>query len=311
MKHTKEKYCSTNTALVRCPLVGNVYLGWYRKWNCSVVCDSLWSHGLYPTRLLCPWNFSGKSTGVGCHFLLQWIFLTQGSNLGLLHCRLTLYHLSHHGSPILPCGTWLVLPTTINTFSQGSSLSHETVPRSCDTSVSSVHLLSCVQLFATPQTAAHQASLSITNSRSLLKLMSIELVMSSNHLIFCRPLLIPPSIFLSIRVFSNESVRHIRWSKYWSFSFNISLPNEYSGLFSFRMDWLDLLAVQESLHSQESSLTPQFKTINSSVLKDSNKLQLGHTYSSMNKSSEQEMWCSGFLCVHLHDYHWNLCHMQW
>ena len=114
----------------------------------------------------------------------------------------------------------------------------------------------------TPWIAAHQASLSITNSRSLLKLMSIESVMLSNHLILCRPLLLLPSIFPSIRVFSNESV-HIRWPKYWNFSFSISPSNEYSGLISFRMDWLDLLAVQGS---QESSPIPQFKSINSSVL---------------------------------------------
>ena len=114
---------------------------------------------------------------------------------------------------------------------------------------SSVHLLSHVGLFATPWTTAHQASLSITNSWSLLKLMSIELVMPSNHLILCHPLLLPPSIFPSIRVFHNESVLHIRWPKYWSFSFNISPSNEYSGLISFRMDWLDLLAVQGTLKS--------------------------------------------------------------
>ena len=100
-----------------------------------------------------------------------------------------------------------------------------------------------------PWTAAHQASLSITNSRSLLKLISIESVMPSNHLILCRPLLLPPSIFHSIRVFSNESALRIRWPKYWSFSFSISPSNEYSGLISFRMSWLDLLAVQGTLKS--------------------------------------------------------------
>ena len=100
-----------------------------------------------------------------------------------------------------------------------------------------------------PGTAAHQASLSITNSRSLLKLISIESVMPSNHLILCRPLLLPPSIFHSIRVFSNESALRIRWPKYWSFSFSISPSNEYSGLISFRMSWLDLLAVQGTLKS--------------------------------------------------------------
>ena len=103
--------------------------------------------------------------------------------------------------------------------------------------------------FAAPWTAAHQASLCITNSWSWLKLMSLELVMPSNHLILCCPLLLPPPIFPSIRVFSKESVLRIRWSKYWSFSFNISPSNEHSGLISFRMDWLDLLAVQGTLKS--------------------------------------------------------------
>ena len=114
---------------------------------------------------------------------------------------------------------------------------------------SSVQLLSHVQLFMTPWTVAHQASLSITNSRSLLRLMSIELVMPSNHLIPCPPLLLLPSIFPSSRVFSNESVLHIKWPKYWSVSFCISPSNEYSGLISFRMDWLDLLEVQGILKS--------------------------------------------------------------
>ena len=114
---------------------------------------------------------------------------------------------------------------------------------------SSIQSLSHVRLFVTPWSAAHQASLSITNSRSLLKLTSIESVMPSSHLILCLPLLLPPSIFPSIRVFSNESVLHIRWPKYWSFSFSINPSNEYSRLISFRMDWLDLLAVQETLKS--------------------------------------------------------------
>ena len=112
---------------------------------------------------------------------------------------------------------------------------------------SSVQSLSRVRLFATPRTKARQASLSITNSWSLLKLMSIELVMPSNHLILCHPLLLLLSIFPSIRLFSNESVLHISWPKYWSFSFSISPSNEYSGLISFRMEWLDLLAVQGTL----------------------------------------------------------------
>ena len=127
---------------------------------------------------------------------------------------------------------------------------------------SSVELLSHVQLFVTPWTAARQASLCITNSRSLLKLMSIESVMSPNHLILCHPLLLTPLIFPSIRVFSNESVLHIRWPNNWSFSFNVSPSDEYSGLISFRMEWLDLLAVQGTLksflqhHSSKASILP-------------------------------------------------------
>ena len=125
---------------------------------------------------------------------------------------------------------------------------------------SSVQVLSCVRLFATLQTAACQTSLSITNSWSLLRIMAIESVMPSNHLILCCPLLILPSMFPSIRVFSNESVLHIRLPKCWSFSFSISPFNEYSGLVSFRIDWFDLLEVQET------SPTPQFKSINSLAL---------------------------------------------
>ena len=114
---------------------------------------------------------------------------------------------------------------------------------------SSVQSLSRVQLFSTPWIAAHQASLSITNSRSSLKLMFIELVMPSSHLILCRPLFLLPPIPSSVRVFSNESILHMRWPKYWSFSFRIIPSKEYPGLISFRMDWLDLLAVQGTLKS--------------------------------------------------------------
>ena len=116
-------------------------------------------------------------------------------------------------------------------------------------SVSTVQLLSCVLLFETPRTAAHQDSPSITKYQSLLKLMSMESVMPSNHLILCHPLLLLTSVFPSVRFFSNESALRITWSKYWRFSFSISPSNEYSGLISFRMDWLDLLAVQGSLKS--------------------------------------------------------------
>ena len=129
----------------------------------------------------------------------------------------------------------------------------------------------------TPWTAALQASLSITNSQSLLKLMSIESVMPSNHLILCHPLLLPPSIFPSIRVFSNESLLHIRWPKYWIFSFNISPSNECSGLISFRIDWLDLLAVQGTLKSL-----------------------LQH-----HSSKASILWCSAFFILQLsHPYYW-------
>ena len=142
---------------------------------------------------------------------------------------------------------------------------------------SSVQSLSRVQLFVTPWTTARQASLSINNSRSSPKPMSIESVMPSNHLILCRPLLRLPSILPSIRVFSNESTLHIRWPKYWSFSFSISPSNEYSGLTSFRMDWLDLPAVQGTL---KSLLQQQFKSISSSALSflDSPTLTFIHDY---------------------------------
>ena len=145
---------------------------------------------------------------------------------------------------------------------------------------SSVQPLSCVRLFATPRITACQASLCITNSWNLLKLMSIESVMPSNRLILCRPLLLPTSIFPSIRVFSNESVLCIRWPKYWSFSFNISPSDEYSGLISFRMDWLDLLAVQGTLKS-----LLQHHSSKASILQCSAffMVQLSHPYMTTGK----------------------------
>ena len=147
--------------------------------------------------------------------------------------------------------------------------------------VQSVQWLSHVQLFATPWTAAHQALLSIANSRSLLKLMSIVSVMPSSHLILGRPLLLLPSIFPNIRVFSDDSVLCIRWPKYWSFSFNISPSNEHSGLISFTMDWLDLLAIQgilKSLLQHHSSKT--------SILQCSAffTVQLSHPYLTTGKT---------------------------
>ena len=153
---------------------------------------------------------------------------------------------------------------------------------------SSIQLLSCVQLFETAWTVARQASLSITNSQSLLKLMSIKSVMPSKYLILCHPLLLlPPSIFFSIRVFSNKSVLHIRCPKYWSFSFSISPSNEYSGLISFTIDWLDLLAVQGNLksllqhHSSKASILwrSAFFTV-----------QLSHRYMTTGKTIALTRW---------------------
>ena len=128
-------------------------------------------------------------------------------------------------------------------------MEHEIKNRKLACFCNSIQLLSLVWLFATPWTAARQASLSNTNSQSSPKLMSIELVIPSYHLILCHPLLLWPSIFPNIRIFPNESALHIRWPKYWSFSFNISPSNEHRGLISFRMDWLDLFAVQGTLKS--------------------------------------------------------------
>ena len=152
---------------------------------------------------------------------------------------------------------------------------------------SSVQSLSCVQFFATPWTAACKASLSITNFQSLLKLMSIESVMPSNHLILCCPLFLPPSFFPSIRVYSNESVLHIRYPKYWSFSFSISPSNEYSGLISFRMDWLDLLDVQGALKSlvQHHSSKPSILWCSSFFV-----VQLSHPFMTTGKTIALTRW---------------------
>ena len=152
---------------------------------------------------------------------------------------------------------------------------------------SSVQSLSCVLLFVTSGTAAHQASLSITNSQSSLKPMSIESVITSNHLILCRPLLLLHPIFPCIRVFLNESALHIRWPKYWSFSFNISPSNEHPGLISLRMDWLDLFAVQGTLksllqhHSSKASILPHSAFF---------MVQLSHPYMTTGKNIALTRW---------------------
>ena len=152
---------------------------------------------------------------------------------------------------------------------------------------SSVQSLSCVRLFVTLCTAACQASLSINNSWNSLKLMSIQLVMPFNHLILCRPLLLPPSNFPSIRIFSSESVLCIRWPKYWSFSFSINPSNEYSGLISFTMDWLDLLAVQGTLKS-----LLQHHSSKASILRHSAffRVQLSHPYMTTGKTIALTRW---------------------
>ena len=150
-----------------------------------------------------------------------------------------------------------------------------------------VQLLSCILLFVTPWTATHQTSLSFTISWSLLKLMSTELVMPSNHLILCRPLLLLPSIFPSIRVFSNESVLPIRWPKYWSFSFSISPSNEYWGLISFRMDWMHLLAVQGSLKSLLQNHSSKASILQHSAFFT---IQLSHPYMTTGKTIALTRW---------------------
>ena len=151
----------------------------------------------------------------------------------------------------------------------------------------SVQSLSHVRLFATPWTVVRQASLAITNSQSLLKLISIISMMPANHLILCHPLLLPPPIFPSIRVFSNDSVLHIRWPKYWSFNFSISPSSEYSGLISFRMDWIGLLAVQGTLKS-----LLQHHSSKASILQLSAFLivQLSHPYMTTGKTIALTRW---------------------
>ena len=153
--------------------------------------------------------------------------------------------------------------------------------------VTTVQLLSRFLLFATPWTAACQASLSITNSQSLLKLMSIGLVMPPNHVILCCPLLLPPSIIPRIRVLSNESALHIRWPKYWSFSFSISPSNEYSGLISFRMDWLDLLAIQGTCKSLLQHHSSKATILQCSAFFI---VQLSHPYMTTGKTIPLTRW---------------------
>ena len=212
---------------------------------------------------------------MGSHSLLQGIFLTQGS-ICIASRFFSTYYLWALNWTIITNIYWVLFirhlkwAFLLNPFQ-----------------FSSVQSLSCVQLFANPWTVAHQASLSITNSWSLPKLMSIESVMPSNHLILCRPLLLLPSILPSIRVFFNESSLCIRWPKYWSFSFNISPSNEYPGLISFRMNWLDLLAVQRMLKS-----LLQHHSSKASILRGSAFfiVQLSHPYMTTGKTTILIRW---------------------
>ena len=206
-------------------------------------------------------EFSRQEYWSGLPFPYSWDLPDPGIESGFPYCRQTLYHLSHQGSPTIEPLQHRAGPQEAEqlpgrecypTLQQIIVLSF--TEQSPDHQFSSVQSLSPVWLLATTWTAACQASLSITNSKSLLKLMSIKLVKPSNHFILWHPLLLLPSVFHRIRVFSNEIVLHFRWSKYWSFHFSISPSNEYSELISFRIDLLDLLAVLETQESSPTSI---------------------------------------------------------
>ena len=199
--------------------------------------NSVQPHRRQPNRLPGPWYSPGKNTGVGCHFLLQCMKVKSESEVAQscptlcnpLDCSLP--GSSIHGIFQARVLEWGAIAFFMKSMYMYINLNHfEKLTQHCKSTISSVQLnsIACyVQIFVIPWTAALQASLSITNSQSFLKLMSIELVMPSNHLILCHPLFLLPSIFPNIRVFSNESILHIRWPKYWSFSYSISLSNEY------------------------------------------------------------------------------------
>ena len=250
----------------------------------------------HPTPVLLPGKSHGQRSLVGCS---PW-GCEESDTTEWLRFHFSLSCIGEGNGNILQCsclenprdgGAWWAaiygVAQSQTRLKRLSSSSSSSVARL--STFSSVQLHRGVQLFVTPWTTARQASLSITNSRSLLKLMSIESVMPQNHFIFCCPLLFLPSIFPSIRVFSSESVLCIRWPKYQSFSFSISPSNEYSGLISFRMDWLDLLAVQGTLknllqhHSSKASiLWPSAFFI----------VQLSHLYMTTGKTTALTRWNS-------------------
>ena len=220
-------------------------------------------------------EFSSQNTGVDTLSLLQGIFPTQELNSGLPHCRQILYQLSYQGSPH---------HQRIHTSDKEAceKMFHIICHR-----LSLVQLLSRVQLFATPRTTALQVSLSITNTQSLPKLMSFELVMPSSYLLLCRSLLLLPPVPPSIRVFFNESTLCIRWPKYWSFSFSISPSSEHPGWISFRMDLLDLLAVQGTLESLLQHHSSKASIFRCSVFIT---VQLSHPYMTTGKTIALTRW---------------------
>ena len=275
----------------------------------SVVSDSLWPHGLWPVRLIWPWECSRQEywNGLPCPPLgnlpnprIQprppaWQPDSLPSESPGKHKVVVLNH--PQLCEVKVAQSCLTLWDTMDYTVQARILEWVAFPFSRDLpdlgieprspAFSSVQSLSRVWLFATPWTPARHASLSITNSWTLPKLMSIESVMPSNHLILCRPLLLLHSIFPRIRLFTNESALHIRWPKYWSFSFNISPSNGHPGLISFRMDWLDLLAVQETLKS-----LLQNQSSKASILQCSAFLivQLSHSYMTTGKTIALIRW---------------------
>ena len=242
------------------------------------------SHRQQPTRLPRPWDSPGKNTGVGCHFLLQCRKVKSESEVAQSCPTLSdPMNYSLPGSTVHGIFLARVLEWGAIAFSEGHNNrllyffeELSLVPFSC----------SVVRLFATPWSGAHQASLSITNFWSPPKPMSIKSVMPSNHLILCRPLLLLPSIFPSIRVFSNESALRIRWPKYWSFSFSISPSSKHLGLIYFKKNWLDLLVVQGTLKS-----LLQHHSSRASILWHSAffTVQLSHPYITVQKHQFEEL----------------------
>ena len=252
---------------------------------------TLWPQRRQPTRLPCPWDSPGKNTGVGCHFLLQCMKVKSESEVAQLCPTLSdPMDFSLPGSSIHGIFQARVLEwgAIINTNLDGTWCFLALFKKlKLPLQFSSGQFLSCVWFFVTPWIAACQASLSIANSQSSPKLMCIESVMPSCHLILCGPLLLLPPIPPSIRVFSSESTLCIRWPKYWSFSLSISPSNEHPGLVFFRMDWLDFPVVQGTLKS-----LLQYHSSKMSILRRSAffTVQLSHPYMTIGKTITLTRW---------------------